>query len=128
MVHILWIQAHPSTLPPSQLSHALSLALPSPLSSFVSETPFLKAAMRTFSRGHPARRICSATQRCLLEPYRARAGQKQCSASVAQSHLTIFETPRNCSLPGSSVYGILLAKIMDWVAISYSKGSFQPRD
>ena len=28
-----------------------------------------------------------------------------------------------CSLPGSSVHGILQARILDWVAISFSKGS-----
>ena len=32
------------------------------------------------------------------------------------------------SLPGSSVHGILQARILEWVAISYSRGSSQPRD
>ena len=36
--------------------------------------------------------------------------------------------PRDCSLPGSSVYGILQARILEWVAISSSRGSSQPRD
>ena len=36
--------------------------------------------------------------------------------------------PMDCSLPGSSVHGILQARILKWVAISYSKGSSQPRD
>ena len=30
--------------------------------------------------------------------------------------------PMNCSLPGSSVYGILQARILAWFAISYSRG------
>ena len=34
----------------------------------------------------------------------------------------------DCSLPGSSVYGILQARIVGWVAISYSRGSSRPRD
>ena len=34
----------------------------------------------------------------------------------------------DCSLPGSSVHGILQARILEWVAISYSRGSPQPRD
>ena len=33
-----------------------------------------------------------------------------------------------CSLPGSSVHGILQARILEWVAISSSRGSSQPRD
>ena len=34
----------------------------------------------------------------------------------------------HCSLPGSSVHGILQARILEWVAISFSRGSSQPRD
>ena len=34
----------------------------------------------------------------------------------------------DCSLPGSSVHGILQAKILEWVAISFSRGSSWPRD
>ena len=36
--------------------------------------------------------------------------------------------PMNCSLPGSSVHGISQARILECVAISFSKGSFWPRD
>ena len=39
-----------------------------------------------------------------------------------------FATPTDCSLPGSSVYGISQARTLEWVAISFSKGSSQPRD
>ena len=35
--------------------------------------------------------------------------------------------PMDCSPPGSSVHGISLARILEWVAISYSRGSSQPR-
>ena len=47
--------------------------------------------------------------------------------SVTQLCLTLFN-PMDCSLPGSSVHGILQARILEWIAISYSRGSFQPRD
>ena len=36
--------------------------------------------------------------------------------------------PMDCSLPASSVYGIFQARILEWVAISCSRGSSQPRD
>ena len=36
--------------------------------------------------------------------------------------------PVDCSLPGSSVHGILHGKILEWVVISFSRGSSQPRD
>ena len=32
-----------------------------------------------------------------------------------------------CRLPGSSVHGILQTRILEWVAISFSRGSSQPR-
>ena len=36
--------------------------------------------------------------------------------------------PIDCSPPRSSVHGILQARILEWVAISFSRGSFQPSD
>ena len=36
--------------------------------------------------------------------------------------------PRDCSPPGSSVHGILQARILEWVAMPSSRGSSQPRD
>ena len=46
---------------------------------------------------------------------------------VAQSCLTLCD-PKDCSPPGSSVRRILQVKILEWVAISFSRGSSQPRD
>ena len=46
---------------------------------------------------------------------------------VAQSCLTLCNL-NDCSLPGASVYGILQARILEWVAIFYSRASSQPRD
>ena len=34
----------------------------------------------------------------------------------------------DCSLPGSSIHGIFQARVLEWVAISFSRGSSQPRD
>ena len=36
--------------------------------------------------------------------------------------------PTDCSPPGSSVHGILRARILEWVAVSPSRRSSQPRD
>ena len=46
---------------------------------------------------------------------------------VTQLCLTLYNRI-DCSLPGSSVHGILQARILKWVAIPFSRGSFQPRD
>ena len=36
--------------------------------------------------------------------------------------------PMDCTLPGSSVHGISQARILEWTAISFSRGSSPPRD
>ena len=46
---------------------------------------------------------------------------------VTQSCLTLCG-PMDCSPPGSSVHGILQARILEWVATSSFRGSSQPRD
>ena len=48
-------------------------------------------------------------------------------SEVAQSCLTLCDAV-DCTPPGSSVHGILQARILEWVAISFSRGSSQPRD
>ena len=34
----------------------------------------------------------------------------------------------DCSLPGSSIHGIVQARVLEWVAISFSRGSSRPRN
>ena len=46
-------------------------------------------------------------------------------SEVAQSCQTVCD-PMGCSLPGSSVHGILQARVLEWIAISSSRGCFQP--
>ena len=48
-------------------------------------------------------------------------------SEVAQSCPTLCD-PMDCSPPGSSVHGILQARILEWVAISFSRGSSWSRD
>ena len=50
-----------------------------------------------------------------------------CCYLVAKSCPTLCN-PMDCSPPGSSVHGILQVRILKWVAISFSRGSSQPRD
>jgi len=54
--------------------------------------------------------------------------KSESESEVAQSYLTLCN-PRDCSLPGFSfVHGIFQARILEWVAIFFSRWSFQPRD
>ena len=52
---------------------------------------------------------------------------RESESEVAQSCATLCD-PVDCSPPGSSVHGILQTRILEWVAISFSRGSSQPRD
>ena len=47
----------------------------------------------------------------------------ECVCSVAQSCPILWD-PMNCSPPGSSVYGALQARILEWVAMPSSRGIF----
>ena len=46
---------------------------------------------------------------------------------VAQSCPTLCD-PMDCGLPGSSVHGIFQERVLEWVAISFSRRSSRPRD
>ena len=49
--------------------------------------------------------------------------KKKCSVLLAQLYPALCE-PMDCSLPDSSVHGILQARILEWVAIPPSQGVF----
>ena len=53
--------------------------------------------------------------------------ESKSESEVTQSCPTLCD-PVDCSLPGFSVHGILQARILEWVAISFSRGSSSPRD
>ena len=50
-----------------------------------------------------------------------------CCCLVSKLCLTLCN-PMDCSPPGSSVHGILQARILEWVDISFSRGFSQQRD
>ena len=64
---------------------------------------------------------CIMLVTCLLRPKILKWSE------VAQSCPTLCD-PMDCSLPGSSVHGIFQARVLEWVAISFYRGSSQPRD
>ena len=55
------------------------------------------------------------------------AKEIESESEVAQSCPTLCD-PIDCSLPGFSVRGILQARKLEWVAISFSRRSSQPGD
>ena len=59
----------------------------------------------------------------------ASSGRTRCC--VHAKMLWLYPTlcdPMDCGLPGSSVHGILQAKILEWVAMHSSREFSQPRD
>ena len=50
-----------------------------------------------------------------------------CCYLVTESRLTLWDL-MDCSPPASSVHGIFQARILEWVAISFSRGSSPPRN
>ena len=48
-------------------------------------------------------------------------------SEVAQLCLTLWD-PMGCSLPDSTIHGVFQARILEWVAISFSRRSSRPRD
>ena len=53
--------------------------------------------------------------------------QSKIETEISQPCLTLCD-PMDCSLPGSCVHGISQARILEWVDISFSRGSSKSRD
>ena len=58
---------------------------------------------------------------------RSHQGSLKVKVFIAQSCLTLCKS-MDCSPPGSSVHGILQARILEWIAIPFSRGSSWPRN
>ena len=56
-----------------------------------------------------------------------RKKERKKESEVAQLCLTLCN-PLDCSLPGSAAYGIFEARVLEWVVISFSRGSSWTRD
>ena len=54
--------------------------------------------------------------------------EKDIHPSITCSVMSKFCDPMDCGPPGSSVQGILQARILEWIAIPFSRGSSWPRD
>ena len=104
---------------------------PGPLvfhSEIVNSLPTLFHECKTFVAGRwfpPSHMLCKPRMLISLPDIKIHMLFFLCL--VAQSCPTLWN-PMDCSLLGSSVCGILQARVLEWVAISSSRGSSQPRD
>ena len=71
-------------------------------------------------------KLCDAGTLCPSLKIRALTKVKS-ESEVAQSCPTLWD-PMDCSLSGSSVHGIFQARVLERIAISFSRGSSRPRD
>ena len=89
---------------------------------------------RDHSTGPPALlpSLASEPHRRIFKYSSGRGSQTVCLAVCHQhwgvcvhllSCVWLFCDPINCSLPGSSVHGIFQTRVLEWVAISFSRGS-----
>ena len=72
---------------------------------------------------HPSRYTASNNPTEPAKEHQAQLNDNE----VAQSCPTLCD-PTDCSLPCSSIHGIYQARILEWVAISFSRRPSQPRD
>ena len=75
----------------------------------------------------PFRHPVTQTIRINLADFQVPSDSSVCACLVAQWSRTLCNS-MNCNPPGSSVHGVFQARILDWVAISFSKGSCWSRD
>ena len=85
-------------------------------------TELLGRWLQTFQEGDAAQLLRKRSP-CTVDPL----DPLLCTSEVAQSCPTLCD-PMDHSLPGSSIHGIFQARVLEWVAISFSRGSSQPRD
>ena len=108
----IWSLALPGSLMASELSEKSFFASCQVLSSFFIVTSQISTILSKFSS-------------CCSHPHST--NDSTSSVLVTQSRPTLWD-PMDCSLPGSSGHRILQARILEWVAIFFCRGSSQPRD
>ena len=104
--------------------------LPFPFPGYL-PNPGIEAASRAMQAdslplshwGSPVELVPNLEQRCSYFKYSLIKKESE----VAQSCLTLCD-PMDCILPGFSIHGIFQARVLEWVAVSLSRGSSRSRD
>ena len=117
----LWTGLHPL------FSQILAIAQPlssDKLAAMCWPFPDRKTRMTSCPAGHPSGDV---EEREMPLMWFGKAGT-EVSCLLSGSLLSALCDPMDCSLPGSPVHGLLQVRILEWIAISYSRESSWPRD
>ena len=114
------------------LCNAMDCSLPGSSVHRILQKKILEWVVKPSSRGssQPRDQTCVSYVSCICRQVLYLRSQwesqivKSVLCSVTQSCPTLCE-PMDCSPPGSSVHGIFWARILEWVAIPFSRGSSQ---
>ena len=83
-----------------------------------------EVVIKTITKDKKGKKVKWLSEEALQTAMKIRESERE--SEVAQSCLTLCD-PMDCSLPGSSVHGIYQAIVLEWIAISFSRGSSWPR-
>ena len=89
--------------------------------SYCADTPPLSLTAGLLLPSHAAMAVASMTQKGVTVFFKP-VYESESESEVAQSCPTLCD-PMDCSLSGSSIHGILQARILEWVAVSFSRGA-----
>ena len=130
LLHPLWTEPHQGCLPPRFLPPRprvqWEIQTPGSLNSthWVGSSLKVKTALSLFTDASPVPRAVPGT---LPVMYHCIFLDSVCVCAQSLSFFQLCD-PIDCGLPGSSVHGIFQARILEWVASFYTRGSSRPRD
>ena len=94
----------------------------------IEQSPFLRTSGIHKPRTHSLVLLSSHNIMNLWAWLENHHGYEEVKWSEITQSCPTFCDPVDYSPPGSSVHGVLQARVLEWVAISFSRGSSQPRD
>ena len=102
------------------------LSSPAAAAKLLQSCPTLCDPIDSSPPGSPVLRF-SRQEHWSRSPFPSPMHERKSESEVAQSCLTLCN-PMDCSPPGSSVHGVFQARVLEWGAISFSRGSSWSRD
>ena len=126
-----FIQWKCESVSPSVMSYSLltpwTVACQAPLSTKFSRQEYWRGLPFPSPGNLPDLGVKSGSPALQVDSLPSKPPKKKKKEEVAQLCSTLCD-PTDCSLPGSSIHGIFQARVLEWVAVSFSRESSQPRD